>query len=277
MALLAASAIPACCFAQAARPALAGASAAAAGPTKAVSANNARAPAGALAGTAMERAQRAADSPLRAILDAAKVQRRNAPAAPTDRAAPPRAPVVNGGAVRVGAAPGATALAAPRQFNGGVVGVAGGDAAAGRVADVAEETQALTIRTLPSAAPVDTPRRAAPLEASAITPAGRNSGELQAIELPRVRALPEVVGPRPTLLHMVEPEVAQRLLDQLTRPEVTVEFTIRADGTVTAVQVMPPVPRQLVPAIAEAVAQWRYAPSVAPRQHRVQLVFKNGS
>ena len=81
-------------------------------------------------------------------------------------------------------------------------------------------------------------------------------------------------GPR--LLHMVEPEMTPRLLDQLTRPEVAVEFTIRPDGSVSDVRVQPPVPRALVPVIAAAVEQWRFAPLPAPHSHRVQLVFKPG-
>jgi len=75
---------------------------------------------------------------------------------------------------------------------------------------------------------------------------------------------------------MVEPEVSPRMLEQLPRSEVVVQFTIRADGTVEAVQVLPPVPRQMVAPIVAAVEQWRFAPLPAPRQHRVQLVFRPG-
>lgn len=76
---------------------------------------------------------------------------------------------------------------------------------------------------------------------------------------------------------MVEPELNPRWLEQLLRPEVTVQFTIRADGAVEAVQVLPPVPRQMVAPILAAVEQWRFAPVPAPRPYRVQLVFRPGS
>jgi outer membrane biosynthesis protein TonB len=81
----------------------------------------------------------------------------------------------------------------------------------------------------------------------------------------------------PELLYIVEPDIGPRLLELLSRSEVVVEFTIRADGSVTGVQVLPPVPRQWVPVVTAAVEQWRFAPLPASRRHRVQLVFKNGS
>jgi outer membrane biosynthesis protein TonB len=71
---------------------------------------------------------------------------------------------------------------------------------------------------------------------------------------------------------MVEPEVPQRLLDQLSNPEVHLEFTIEADGSVSGITLLSPAPR-LLPFLREAIEQWRYAPLPESRRHRVTLIF----
>lgn len=195
----------------------------------------------------MERARRAAESPLRAILEAAKVK----PASPAGyAAAPPPAPT----AARTQTAGNATA-ATPDQG-----------------------TPPLSIRTLPTEALPAAPARSAALAPAAVAPLRGASMPSLAAELPRPAFMPpaSAVLQAPRLVHMVEPEMTPRLLDQLSRPEVAVELTIRSDGSVSDVQVQPPVPRALVPVIAAAVEQWRFAPVPAPRRHRVQLVFKPG-
>lgn len=190
---------------------------------------------------AMERARRAAESPLRAILEAGKVRRRiEGDAAAEVEAAPPSP---------------ARPLVAP-------------------------DTPVVTIRTLPGEPDLPAATRQAALAAGGVAPvAGAPAGTPElARPVPGVRPLAPAVPARatPELQHMVEPEAPPRLLEQLTRPEVAVEFTIAADGTVADVQVQPPVPRALVPKIVEALEQWRYAPAAAPRRHRVQLVFRSG-
>lgn len=189
---------------------------------------------------AMERARRAAESPLRAILEASKVRRRIDAESPAEAEAAPTPVVV--------------------------------------LPLVAPPTPVITIRTLPEE-PV---AAGAAASAAALLPLAEATSRAPASELsrpvqgpPALTLIEPVVRP-PELLRVVEPEANPRLIEQLSRPEVAVEFTIAADGSVGAVQVQPPVPRALVPKIVEAVEQWRYAPARAPRRHRVQLVFKTG-
>ena len=237
-------------------------------------------------GNAMERAQRAADSPLRAILDAAKVQRRIDPEAlgaveagpaAARRAVAPRAAIgQNGNAGGAGNAAGA---------QNAVANVAGQTAAASTAQSPApnatganggtDESAVRAIRTLPAGTATTATPRAAALEPLRIAPLGGAAPQVPAAALPRLSGPPNAA--RPQLAHMVEPEVGPRLLELLARPEVTVEFTILADGSVSGVRVLPPVARQMVAPITAAVEQWRYAPLAAPQQHRVQLIFKNGN
>jgi TonB family protein len=121
------------------------------------------------------------------------------------------------------------------------------------------------------------PARSAALETAVAPVAAGAGGAAAAGELPRLAAspLPQPVAPKLELVRMVEPELPPRLLELLARPEVAVEFLIRPDGTVTNVRVLPPVPRQAVPMIVAAVEQWRFAPLLVAREHRVQLVFTN--
>jgi TonB family protein len=73
---------------------------------------------------------------------------------------------------------------------------------------------------------------------------------------------------------MVEPEVPQRVLDGMNRnTAVMVDLTIRANGSVAAVELVPPAPRQLQRYLAAALEQWRFDPLPAERVHRIELVF----
>jgi len=258
---LAAGLFPVVCWAQAAR---------APGPA-ASGAVKVNAPAASAAQTtAMERAQRAADSPLRAILEAAKLRRRvEADARPEGQPTAARAPVSR-------ASPGEpTRLDTAAQAVGPVTAPAPARAAPA----VEPESSVVTIRTLPSEALPVAPARSAGLTPSAVVPLRSASAPQLAADLPRPTRLPALADSAlrpPELVHMVEPEMTPRLLDLLVRPEVAVEFIIRPDGSVIGVQVQPPVPRAIVPVIAAAVEQWRFAPLPASRPHRVQLVFKPG-
>jgi len=216
----------------------------------------------------MERAQRAADSPLRAILEAAKLRRRIEPEAgggsgDAENAAR-RAPVAR-------AANGAVPAAA---VNGTVA--AGAAAAPPAAPATAADAGVTTLRTLPAEALPAGPARSDALVSTPVAPLRTGGSGPGAAELPRPQALalPELQAPR--LLHMVEPELTPRLLEAMRRPEVVVDFTIRIDGTVADVQVQPPATALLASAIAAAVEQWRFAPLPAPRKHRVELVFKAG-
>jgi hypothetical protein len=73
---------------------------------------------------------------------------------------------------------------------------------------------------------------------------------------------------------MVEPEVPQRVLQDIAfNTAVLVDLSLRVDGTVAAVNVVPPAPRQLTRIIAAALEQWRFEPLPAARVHRIELVF----
>lgn len=219
------------------------------------------------ASAAMERVQRAADSPLRAILEAAKVRRRIEPE-PTGADA--EAALRRATALRQVQAtlPEAAPVAPPAV-----------SAAVWLPPQVAVPPATSTvILTLPEAATPVAPARAAGLDAAAVAPL-RAASAAAALPGDAARApLPELpaTAATPQLVHLVQPDVPQRLLDQLARAEVTVEFVIGSDGRVSSIAVLPPVPRPLVPLITAAVEQWRYAPLPAARPHRVQLVFKEG-
>lgn len=253
---------------------------------------NAASPAAAAADvSAMERAQRAAAGPMRMILEASRVKRRDGGDVEADPApAPARRPVRSDGSP------------APVLAGTGAAGAAGTAAAANAPA-------ANAVVAAPSVAPSVAPSAVAPAVAPpsapvtaivslpelpatgaaapvATTPLGA-VGRVAAPELPgalpspqqQIAAVPLPPTPttladeRPRLRSMVEPEVPQRVLDQLTRGEVLVEFTIRRDGSVVGVNLPPPAPRQLARYVAEAVEQWRFEPQAADRQHRVVLVF----
>jgi TonB family protein len=206
----------------------------------------------------MERAQRAADSPMRAILEAAKVRRRIEPdAAPEADAAPRRGVAAGAGAKVVATAAAANAAPAPQahESDGGVV----------------------AIRTLPARLPAAPVRVGSAIEGEAVAPLARSAAPAAVAEVPRLAALAPAEGAPPRLVRMVQPEVSPRWIEGLASPEVRVEFDIRPDGSVTDVQMLQPVPRPLVRAIVAALEQWQFEPVAALRRHRVQLVFKAGS
>ncbi len=193
----------------------------------------------------MERAQRAADSPMRAILEAARLRRRVEAESPGE---------LDAGARRANV---------PRAMAAGV-----------------DDSPVITIRTLGGESLPVAPARSNALAPASLAPLRSASALALPPELPRLLPWPAAAAAAlrpPELVQMVEPEMTPRLQELLLRPDVAVEFTIQPDGRVSGVQVLPPVPRALVPVIAQAVEQWRYAPLPAPRLHRVQLVFKTGT
>ena len=251
----------------------------------------------------MQRAQRAADSPLRAILEAAKVKRRVDPeaidaegaAGGTRRALAQRspAPVAVAEPAPRGTAAVSPAALAPQPPSAPLAPVPLASPPAAPAGAIPKPGP-ISIRTLPGELAPPVPR--ADAARTGLAPVGRL--ELPALppELPRVQAVPAkpapaapaavaaaaaaaastTAGEAPRLLHMVEPEVPIRVLESLTRREVTVEFIIGIDGDVSDVRVLPPAPRQLVRPVAAALEQWRYEAQRAPRANRVVLVF-NGS
>ena len=83
------------------------------------------------------------------------------------------------------------------------------------------------------------------------------------------------VGPaRVKLINQVDPDVSQSHLDDMGRNAVvTAELTIRADGSVRAVTLMPHSPRGIQRAVLAALEQWRFEPLPSQRVHRFELLF----
>ena len=219
---------------------------------------------------AMERAQRMADNPLRVILQAGKIKRKGEDSAPE----PVAEPAVRRTAVRTGAETANTAPARP---------VAGGAPAVATSASVVAVTQAPP-QAAPAPSPEPPPAKVMPSTLLA-TPA---AGNVPALEIAQpVEAAPmttKAVAPqaiplapanvRPTLVTMVEPEIPTRLLVDGGRvSEVLADLTLREDGTVSAVTLLPPVPRSWQRYITAALEKWRFEPLPSTRVHRVQLVF----
>jgi TonB family protein len=76
------------------------------------------------------------------------------------------------------------------------------------------------------------------------------------------------------LLRKVDPEYPRALLSQQRAGSVLVQFMVRPDGSVDAVQAMRSPDRKLSTAATNAVKQWRFGPIPAPRQVSVEIGFQ---
>ncbi|MDP2004309.1 MAG: hypothetical protein Q8K45_01425 [Rubrivivax sp.] len=192
---------------------------------------------------AMERAKRAAAGPLKAIQQASRIRRRGEPDLP-----PPATAAVLAASAAVASAGNAQALPAPVP-----------ERVAPPVAARVLEADALAAGTA----------EVAPLRADAAAPA--------VVALPAMVAAQALLEPLPVqvkALSTPDPNIPARLLEQGPRvAEVEVELSLRADGTVAEVTLVPPVPRAWQRLIITALEQWRYEPMASPRTHRVRLVF----
>lgn len=238
----------------------------------------------------MERAKRQAAGPMRFILEASKARRKPgeadaasvvAPAAaPSDAAslrtaASRSAPAV--AAVNVSSNPPTnpaanpptlTAAAAAPSLAALIPAAPTGSAATGAASPAAVSTQV----TLEAGALAATPK------ASAVSGL-ESSPVVRPITAPLAVA-PQVVipqmqpGDRVRLLSMVEPEVPQRVLDDLGRnAAILVDLTLRADGSVASVDLASPAPRGLLRLLTPSLEQWKFAPLLAQRTHRIELLF----
>jgi hypothetical protein len=213
------------------------------------------------AAAAMERAQRSAANPMRAILQASRINttvRVEAPAAAPRVAAAPQAAAA---ATAVTVTPLALALAAN----------------AAPTLPVAAATPSVTSFVKPAEVFYKADSR--------LNTTGAN--QVQALEAPvAVVAVAEQLSAAspsatlvnsvitPKLKHRVDPALPQNVLDQIGQVrDVRVNMNIQADGSVSDVAVQQPVPRQIVRYVQAAVAQWQFEPLPAPRAHTVQLVF----
>ena len=94
--------------------------------------------------------------------------------------------------------------------------------------------------------------------------------------LPKLPGVPTTAaGPASVkLINRVDPELPQRQLDDMGRNAVvTVDLTIRTDGSVGNVAMVRPTPRGIQRAVLAALEQWRFDPLPSERVHRVQLIF----
>ena len=203
--------------------------------------------------TAAERARRDAENPLRRIIEASKIKPR-VRTADTEKSpvAPERVQV----RARTAAAS-ETPAESPKPVEPAVAAVV----PAVEPAPVALER----LPEAPGAAPASTVREV--VVAAPPPPA------------PPPAAAPVAATPPPPLqvTTMVEPVVPRRLLDRVRGAiEVVVTFIVNTDGSVGNVAVQSSTNRLVNPTVLEAVAQWRYAPLAAPREHAVQLVMNAG-
>lgn len=155
--------------------------------------------------------------------------------------------------------------------------------AAGGVASAL--ANAATAKPAPEPAPVPAPVPVPTLSSGSLqrTPVAEPVAALERSNVPApvLTAIAPLAAPAPAaaqmapkLKNMVEPVIPQRVLDAIGRlGDVSVDITIRADGTVAAVAVLAPAPRQAHRYIEAALEQWRFEPLSAQRVHRVQLVF----
>lgn len=261
-------------------------------------AQTAKPDAAAEAAAAMERAKRQAAGPMRIILEASKARRKAGEA----EAAPAAEPVTRGAAVKSGApaAPAAAAVTSPGAIPAPgdarllVATNAAGDAtrAQAKAAPAAELAQPATAAAAPPA-PLAEPPPAATLSSqvlqtkqAGVAVPSLEAGPTQplagsaAFQAAPVPVAPSAVAAataeplKPRLVSMVEPELSQRLLDQLGRnATVLIDLNIRADGSVAGITVLPPSSRQLERALAPTLEQWRFEPLPSARVHRVELVF----
>ena len=241
--------------------------------------------AAAAASAAMERAMRQAAGPMRVILEASKSRRKN-----TEPDAPMLPPADSGSVRAVASRSASPAVAAPEPVTRALA------AAAPTPAPMPAPAVARAVAPLVAPEPPVATASAAPVSKGAVAQLTLSSEALQGKGDSALVPALEAVGAAPAaallpadamtqfspsagpakvkLITRVDPEVAQRHLDDMRRNTVvTVDLTIRADGSVGAVTVLPPSPRGIQRALVDALEQWRFEPLSSQRLHRVQLIF----
>jgi hypothetical protein len=219
------------------------------------------------AAAAMERAKRMAAGPMRVILEASKGKR-----VPAEAVA---APAADSNSVRTVAT---RAAVVPE--------------AAARAAPAAQVNAAETVPAPAAAAPAPAPTANAVTtqitlnseslqgQSVANVPSLERAASAAAAVMPNLPAasmvLPKVADAlvKPKLINRVDPELSQRLLDDLGRNAVvSVDLSLRADGSVAGVVFVTSVSTRVQRAVAAALEQWRFEPLASDRVHRVELIF----
>jgi len=203
------------------------------------------------------RAQRDADNPLRLIIEASKIKPRTR-TAEADRPVvrEPEKVQVRARVAPVDAAPLPPAVAKPAVEATPAVEAA---AAASPVATVASPPE-----------PMPAPE----------TPRSEPESQVREVVVPApAEPRPAVVEPPAPLqlTNLVEPSVPRRLIGKVRGDvEVVVAFTVLPDGSVGSPAVQQSSNPAMNQTVLDAVAQWRYAPIAAARQHAVQLLLRTG-
>jgi hypothetical protein len=211
------------------------------------------------AAAAMERAKRLAAGPMRVILEASKGKRREAE--PGQALVPTSA--ADAGSLRTVAARSAPALEITAR-------------AAPAPQATAAEPAPLPAAPAPLSARVTLSSDS--LQNRSVAPVPGLESAVTAPAMPALAptALPKLADAyvKPKLIRRVDPELSQRLQDDLGRGAVVaVDLSISADGRVAAVAMITPVPPRVQRVLAGALEQWRFEPLPADRVHRIELVF----
>jgi hypothetical protein len=217
--------------------------------------------------SAMDRAQRQADNPLRMILEAGKIRRRGEPDTPdTPRpaakatATTPSVPVAASRQAAPSVASTTVAFASPAATPG---------ATAAPAPNLVAANPGPTVMSI--LAPPALSMTAVPALARTEPASNGVANTLNALTTPRLTS--EQAAPK--LVSMVEPSLSQRFFDDAgRRVEVVMDLALRSDGTVAEVRFVPPVPRGAQRAVQSAVEQWRFSPLAQPTVHRVVAVLK---
>lgn len=119
------------------------------------------------------------------------------------------------------------------------------------------------------------PAPAVPPPAAGISPASPPAASPAIASPPAAAAPPPAVRPAPTLLSSPPPRYPVMALRRRLEGDVTVAFTVRADGSVGDARVLSAsTPEVFDEAALAAVARWRFAPGVAPQDVRRVLQFR---
>jgi hypothetical protein len=209
------------------------------------------------AAAAMERAQRSAANPLRAILQAGKL----APMARTELTVVPQRVAM----VTPTPAPSTSAPVPVAATQAPVAASVVASAASWVAPTKTLESRFDTATRLSAAAPAEVIALETPVAAVAVT-------EQLSVAAPSAALASSVITPK--LVHRVDPTFPQNLADQASQlRELKINFNIATDGSVSDVVLQSSVPRQLLRYVQAAVSQWRFEPLPAARAHQVQLVF----